>query len=144
MPRPKRYQGVIITSFYVPIESKEIIEKAKELAHRDATTLSEIILEALKEYIEKHYPGNPQIPLMVYTGEVEPAKTLEAKITAKQLREDIDLLKRLRKVNTDGYYLYQVETRIIKMMKKLTKLNHLLKNKEYTELIKRAEEVLNL
>jgi hypothetical protein len=61
--RPRRYQGLRITSFYLPIEHSELIDKLRELAERDGSTLSEKIVDAIREYIQVHYPGNPQVCL---------------------------------------------------------------------------------
>ena len=52
-----------MTSFYIPVEAKEILEKIEELARVEGVSRSELILRAIREYVENHYPGNPQLTL---------------------------------------------------------------------------------
>jgi len=59
----KPVAGKIIRTFYIPGELSEIIDKLKELAAREKISVNMVILRALVEYIKRHYPGNPQIPL---------------------------------------------------------------------------------
>ena len=144
MPRPRRWKAIRITSFYIPLEAEEIVKKAEELAKREDITLSELIIKALKEYVERHYPGNPQIPLPTYTGQLPPAKTLEARITARQLKQDLELLKVIYAKKDNTLYRYQVESRVVKLVKELAKLNSILKNKDYQDLINEAAKVLKI
>jgi len=122
----------------------EVYKKASELAEIEGITFAEIVAKALAEYVEKHYPGNPQIPLPTYTGQVPMAKTLEARITARQLKKDLELLKVIYAKKDNTLYRYEVESRVIKLVKKLAKLNTILKNKEYQDLINQAAELLGM
>jgi len=61
--RERRYSGLIITSFYVPVEAKDVLEALDQLAKVEGVSRSELILRAIKEYVENHYPGNPQLTL---------------------------------------------------------------------------------
>jgi len=122
----------------------EVYKKASELAEIEGITFAEIVAKALAEYVEKHYPGNPQIPLPTYTGQVPMAKTLEARITARQLKKDLELLKVIYSKRDNTLYRYEVESRVIKLVKKLAKLNTILKNKEYQDLINQAAELLGM
>jgi len=58
-------KGKLITSFSLPWseESFLLLNIIDELAKRDGYTRSNLIFQALKEYVVRHYPGNPQIPL---------------------------------------------------------------------------------
>ena len=48
-------------------EREKILKEFELLRWKDHYTLSEILMEAIKEYVEKHTPGNPQTPLDIYT-----------------------------------------------------------------------------
>jgi hypothetical protein len=51
-------------TFSIPDSEFEVFQKTvTELAKRDLWTDSRIILEAVKEYGEKHLPGNPALPI---------------------------------------------------------------------------------
>ena len=140
MVRPRRYKSVAVTSFYYPQEASEVIEKAKELAKLEGITFSELIVKALHEYVERHYPGNPQIPLTVFTKTSPKAKTLEAKIVARDLKKNIESFKRLMMSKPMAYYTVREDMK--KNMLKLAKLNEILQNSEYDELIREAEKLL--
>jgi len=49
-------------------EREEILKKFEDLRWKDHYTRGEILFQAIKEYVEKHYPGNPQTPLDIYVG----------------------------------------------------------------------------
>jgi len=142
--RPPKWKGYKITSLMLLDDYDEVYKKASELAEIEGITFAEIVAKALAEYVEKHYPGNPQIPLPTYTGQVPMAKTLEARITARQLKKDLELLKVIYSKRDNTLYRYEVESRVIKLVKKLAKLNTILKNKEYQDLINQAAELLGM
>lgn len=64
MPKPRRYEGVIVVSGYLPLEAREVLSKARELAKREGISLSELVGRSLVEYVGSHYPGNPQTLLI--------------------------------------------------------------------------------
>jgi len=63
----------VIRSFSISIEDLEVLEKLKDLAGKEGNTLSTQIVIALKEYVQRHCPGNPQVPLERFT-DVEPRR----------------------------------------------------------------------
>lgn len=64
--RPKKFTDGIVTKIVsVPKETETIWHKADELAMREGVSRSELVNKALAEYLNIHYPGNPQIPLEV-------------------------------------------------------------------------------
>jgi len=128
MPRPRRYKAIRITSFYVPIEKARILEMSQELAQREGITLSELILNALGEYIERHYPSNPQISLETAQNPLTEPLTLKARFIA----EDIENL--LKWNIKDAHWHNKIRRKIIA----LAELNKRLKQKKYEQLIKLA------
>jgi len=142
--RPPKWKGYKITSLMLLDDYDEVYKKASELAEIEGITFAEIVARALAEYVEKHYPGNPQIPLPTYTGQVPMAKTLEARITARQLKKDLDLLKVIYSKRDNTLYRYEVESRVVKLVKKLARLNALLNKEEYQELVDEAAKLLGI
>lgn len=65
MARPPKYKGgvIVLTISWPRLESQELRKKAKHLCHLDHIGFSRVLMLALQEYIERHYPGNPQIAL---------------------------------------------------------------------------------
>jgi len=53
----------IVKSVNFSVEEIDLLKTALELARREGLNFSAFVKKALAEYIEKHYPGNPQIPL---------------------------------------------------------------------------------
>jgi len=80
--RPKRLGMVKHTTIYLYEVYSDVYEKAVELAKKEGISFSEIISKALAEYVEKHYPGNPQTPLlpMISTAEEYLAECLTRRI----------------------------------------------------------------
>ncbi len=52
-----------IRTYYLSNEDFQLQDNIDELAYRERTNLSNIILDALKEYWEKHGDGNPMYTL---------------------------------------------------------------------------------
>jgi len=67
MRRTRREKGakVFTTSFTYAAEDEPWLEKLYKLADRERVAMSIIIVKAIKEYIERHWPGNPQKPLII-------------------------------------------------------------------------------
>jgi len=54
----------IVVSISVPIEEKHVLEQFDKLARLERIGRSELTIRAWKEYIDHHFPGNPQTVLM--------------------------------------------------------------------------------
>lgn len=52
-----------IKTFYVPDHDLGLLEKLEDLKWRERKSEAEIIITALKEYLEKHIDGNPTFTL---------------------------------------------------------------------------------
>jgi len=65
---------IIKTISFTP-EEVQLLKVAMELAKRENLNFSGLVKKALAEYIKRHYPGNPQLPLQ---------KFLQAPVTANQ------------------------------------------------------------
>jgi hypothetical protein len=83
MPRPRRYEGTITTSFYVPLELKELIENLDKLAKAEDTTRNEIILRALMQYVNEK---GAQLEL----------PTIERKISLFDKAQVMDLYRKIK------------------------------------------------
>jgi len=73
----KRKREWTIRSFSILIEDLEVLTKLRELAAKEGLTLSKQIVIALKEYVNRHMPGNPQLPLDKYLTKREPGTLRE-------------------------------------------------------------------
>jgi len=56
----------IVKSVNFSVEEIDLLKTALELARREGLNFSAFVKKALAEYIEKHYPGNPQLPLQKF------------------------------------------------------------------------------
>jgi hypothetical protein len=54
-------------SFKVPKSEEWLLKEVERLRRLDGISKSELIREALKEYVEKHKEGNPQKPILPFT-----------------------------------------------------------------------------
>jgi Ribbon-helix-helix protein, copG family len=70
-------------------ENERLLKQIEELAKKDARSRSWIIIEALKEYLANHYPGNPQTDLRVWTGEEGPKGSEWAKSRVKEILKGV-------------------------------------------------------
>jgi len=65
-----------ILHVYVPVEKQRLVERAKEVARREGSSLSKLILAYLEEYVRRHEGGNPQTRLdRILSGSEPAAKT---------------------------------------------------------------------
>ena len=48
---------------YVPAEFYQTLKKARIIARREGRSLSDLVRDLLRDYVRKHEPGNPQLPL---------------------------------------------------------------------------------
>ena len=86
MPRPRKYEkGYVIRGVVVPSEMLEVWETAKKVAEREGKTLSELVLEALVEYLNVHGAQNPQMSLQEVLNPVDELELACFKATLKSL-----------------------------------------------------------
>ena len=52
-----------IQSIYIPSEKQEVVEKIDIIRWREHKSMSDIILEAMIEYVQRHQDGNNQMRL---------------------------------------------------------------------------------
>jgi hypothetical protein len=114
--RRKRFRGLIISSFYVPIEEREIIDKSKELAAKEGISHSELIARALSDYLKAHYPGNPQVPLFA----TDPDPNYHYQVSLSFAKKHLsDILKRLEdpRIQDKSWLLKRLEEELVKCSK---------------------------
>ncbi len=75
--------GFIITSFSLPDldENRNLLKEAKVLAAKDGWSFSQIVKEALGEYVKRHSPGNPQMDVRHWTESMPLPETLKHRHT---------------------------------------------------------------
>jgi len=54
-------------SIFIPADKKEGWEQFKKLAQQERCSISELMFTAALEYAQRHYPGNPQLPLTKFS-----------------------------------------------------------------------------
>lgn len=142
MPRPRRWKSYRITSFYIPVEFEDTAKKGEELAKVEGWSFSELLTQALKEYVEFHYPGNPQLilPSLLDPKELKPIR-LEARFLVKEIHDATEYLK--TKENNSLAFWSVLQKRTIQRISKLTKLNQRLKNPRIDEVIDAASKILD-
>lgn len=131
--RPRRYKGLVMTSFYYPLERSELMDKIRELAARECKPVNDVVLAALEEYVRKHHPGNPQVPL-VHDGQVYPGEFLRTWMEKREREELESLLEQTWPKRVD--WLQAVERRI----RNLARFKVV--GSETEEVLKRALKVL--
>ncbi|RLG90020.1 MAG: hypothetical protein DRO36_06790 [Candidatus Hecatellales archaeon] len=52
-----------ILKVYIPASFYQTVVKARMIAKREGRSLSDLIRELLRDYVRRHEPGNPQLPL---------------------------------------------------------------------------------
>jgi len=137
MVRKKRFKGVVTKSFYIPLEYLEVFEKLEKLAEMERKSTSLMIVDAIAEYVERHYPGNPQLPLVHEDMEHFrlQADEMEASREAAYLRY---ALPRIGRGELGG------EARGVawESALRLARLNRRLRRRRYYELVEEARRVL--
>lgn len=146
MPREKRYDSLIISSFYIPSEEKEILKKLSILAKSEGISRSRLIQIIIGEYVTQHWPGNPQTLDTMYFPEDHPLHrpkppTLEIRIVSKELCE---LLTSYDRGTGTQEYRTGLQRKIRGKAVKLYKLNEVMKDARYDALLDRASKILGL
>jgi hypothetical protein len=141
MPRRRRFSSYRITSFYIPAECEEVAKKADELSKVEGWSFSELLIHALKEYVQVHYPGNPQLilPSLIDPQSLKPLR-LEARLICEDLERSI---KDLEKKKGDVGFRHDLRLRAIQQLNKLAKANLRLRDKKIDELIETASHSLD-
>jgi len=120
---------------------EEIYKKTEELADRENTSVSMLVVKALKNYLELHYPGNPIAPLESFTPEGLKSVKLEAKLAADQI---IKFMRILRRDEVDeNFKLGIIKDQFPKYLTKLMRLNQKIKDNKYSELIEESEKIID-
>jgi len=63
----KLHRSYVIRSFSVGQEDLPTLALFDELVQREKAKFSELVVRALEEYVRRHHPGNPQLPLTRFT-----------------------------------------------------------------------------
>jgi len=139
MPRPKRYEGISVKSFYYPVELKSLIEKAEKLAKTERITFSELVWKALQEYVERHFPGNPQVTIPSVVEWQPRAPLYELKLVMESLERKLKSLKR----SSEEYRLdWLIEAQ--KAFVKAVRLNDIVKDRKVDERLKEIAKEIGL
>ena len=136
--RPKKLGMIRQTTISLYEKYRETYKLASELANRERISFSELVSISLAEKVERSYPGNPAPPLESYMGGSR-AKTLEAKGIFKSLSENISKIK--LHIGSEGFR-ERLKEPIAKDMVKLAKLNRVLREAEYDEIIDEGDKLV--
>ena len=116
---------------------REVYEKAKELAVRESVTFSELVAKALGEYVEAHYPGNPQMSLESFSDAGLKPLRLEAKMLTQKAER---FLEKLGDPRISNSWRRELKTkRLPQLLVKLSRLNLRLRDDEISGLVERGE-----
>ena len=138
MPRPKRWRALVVTSFYFPVERQDTIDMLKELADRERISLSEMLVNAAAEYVENHYPGNPQMALESFKDDGLKPVRLEVKIISRKVEW---WLGKLEDPRLDEQFKKRARASDLPpLLVKLSRLNLRLRDEEISELVERGEK----
>jgi hypothetical protein len=92
MPRTKEKQGNIKNGwsfyFYDNPSDCALMEKSEELRRRDGISRSNFVKLALAEYVQRHMPGNPALPLDHWMTDLPLSIAATEKLYSDKLRRD--------------------------------------------------------
>ena len=136
--RPKKWpKGWKLSSLMIYERYSEVYEKSRELAEREGITFSELVVRSLGEYIEGHYPGNPQIPLDSFVESGLKPVRLEVKIASRRTKW---YLEKLGNPRVGEQFKRDIRRKELpSLLVKLAKLNRRLRDEEVSELVDRGE-----
>lgn len=138
--RPKELGVVRHTTIYLYEKYGEVYPKFCELAKIEGMSFSELTSRAMKEYVEFHYPGNPQLTLQSVT---DPLAQKPLRLQAKFQREELkSLVKILKEQRGTPPYREDIRDKAKKLILKLSRLNRRLRNGDVDELIQEAVKVI--
>jgi len=116
--------------------------KAEKLARLEGVSLSELVSRALVEYVERHFPGNPQLPLSSFEefdDRYLRSVRLEAKFFAESATNLLKIIRRVKESRGEKYSPSDFHIDLFKAIIKLSKLNRRLGDVKYDELIDECE-----
>ena len=121
---------------------QDVYDMFEALARMEGKSFSELASVAFREYVEKHYPGNPQVPLKSFEAfkdsRLKPLR-IEAKLVAKNI---ISIIEHLEHIEKEDLRLRVRDNMLPKPLIKLARLNLSLQDDEYKELVERGEKLL--
>ena len=85
MPKRSRGSGTFVVSFSMPVEEQDLIKTLDLIAAREGKSRSEVIVEAIREYIITHEGKNPAVPLTEFTSPIDDLELACFKATLKSL-----------------------------------------------------------
>ena len=134
--RPTTLGVVRQATIYLYEKYGEVYPKLCELARLEGKSFSELMSIAAKEYVELHYPGNPQLSLMSFTADgLKPAR-LEAKIVSREAEK---WLKMLENPDCAEYLKKRIRAKDLpSLILKLTRLNQRLRDEKVSDLVDRG------
>lgn len=135
-------QGYKTTSYQEYFAHIEIYDMARELAYLDDISFSELILKSLSEYVETHYPGNPQLALTSFNESGLKPIRLEAKFLAAEISKGLKTIGNIKKSKGKYYFPGKPHRGLVKNLIRLARLNRKIKSEEYDDLVDRGEREL--
>jgi len=79
----------LVISVFIPEEDRDLLEKVEQLRKMDLANISEVFRRALREYVDRHLPGNPQMSLQTFTGQAPLPQTMTGVEPESELRKRI-------------------------------------------------------
>lgn len=69
---------------------RDLLANVDLLRRMDLASFSEIVRRALKEYVDRHLPGNPQMSIETFTGQAPLPQTMQEEERKSELRKMIE------------------------------------------------------
>jgi len=88
-PAGSRVKGFFIT---LNPEREKLIQQLEELRWKERWSSGQILMEAIREYVQRHLPGNPQMSLQTFTGQAPLPQTMTGAEPESELRKKIRAL----------------------------------------------------
>jgi hypothetical protein len=98
----KFHRSYVIRSFSVRQKDLPILALFDELVQRERARFSELVIRALEEYVRRHHPGNPQLPLTKFTTSNQKVPKLQKNHQKEKVRQ---MLNAVLKHVEQGYDL---------------------------------------
>lgn len=129
--RPRKLGLVRHTTIYLYEKYGEVYKKVEELCRIEGKSFSELVSEALKEYVERHYPGNPQLTLPQFEKGASKSLRLRLQLAATELE---DLLRR----RPDPLYHATWRRDLLKAAIRVQSLQEKVGTRKYDQLVQEA------
>lgn len=138
--RPRTLGMVRATTIYLYERYQKVYPLAVELANVERISFSELVSRALKEYVEAHHPGNPQLTLKEAMREAPLALKLQARNHVLELERLMRSYDAAEGRHAPKSFIQRIERALRDECLKAARVTRRIKNRPLEEVLKKALE----